>query len=78
MNKLRDEFVVTLGNHKLYRIEDLDYFDDILIEENQQFWRDVARGYAMIFLQKTKRYESDPELVPVGKLPVTDVIKKYG
>jgi len=75
---LRDEFLFGLGNHKLYGIEDLDYFDDILMEEDAKFWRNVARGYAMVFIQKTKRYENEPELVPIGKLPIGDAIRKFG
>ena len=75
---LREEFVFSLGGHKLYSIRDLDYFDDILIEENTRFWNNVSRGYAMVFLQKSKRYESEPEIQPIGTYPVSDAIKKFG
>jgi len=75
---LRDEFVFTLGGRKFYSIQDLDYFDDILIEEDRRFWDNVQRGYAIVFQQKTKRYESEPEPIVVGKYPVEDAIKKFG
>ena len=75
---LRDEFVFTLGGRKFYSIQDLDYFDDILIEEDRRFWDNVQRGYAIVFQQKTTRYESEPEPIVVGKYPVEDAIKKFG
>jgi hypothetical protein len=74
----RDEFVFSLGGHKLYGIEDFDYFDDILAEEDRWFWNNVRRGYAMVFLQKVKKYEKEPEVVMIGKMPVDDAIKKFG
>ena len=75
---LRDEFVFTLGGRKFYSIQDLDYFDDILIEEDRRFWDNVQRGYAIVFQQKTERYESEPEPIVVGKYPIEDAIKKFG
>lgn len=75
---IRDEFVFGFGTKRIYRIEDLDYYDDIIHEENARFWNDVARGYAIVFMQKTKRYEPEPELVPIGTMPVQDAIKKFG
>jgi len=74
----RDEFVFSLGGHKLYGIEDFDYFDDILAEEDSRFWRNVKRGYAMVFLQKTKKYEKEPEAVMIGNMPIEDAIRKFG
>lgn len=75
---IREEFVFSLGSHNLYSIKDLDYFDDILIEENQSFWDSVSRGYAIVFLQKDKKYSKEPEHIQIGKFPVDDVIRKFG
>ncbi len=76
---LHDEFVFgILGIRKTFRIEDLDYYDDILIAENQKFWNNVQRGYVLVFMQKPKRFQAEPEPVLVGKLPVNDAIKKFG
>ena len=85
---LRDEFVFTLGGRKFYSIQDLDYFDDILIEEDRIFWENVQRGYIAnrIFwenalrgyvkaLQKQKELEFP---VNIGAYKVEDAIKKFG
>ena len=75
---IREEFVFSLGGHKLYSIKDLDYFDDILMEEDARFWRNVRTGWAMVFLQKDRKYEKEPEPVLIAKMPVQDVMKKFG
>jgi len=75
---IREEFVFSLGGHKLYSIRDLDYFDDILMEEDRRFWANVQRGYALVFLQKDKKYSKEPESVVIGRLPIEDAIRKFG
>lgn len=76
---IRDEFVFGIGkSRKTFRIEDLDYYDDILIAENQRFWNNVHRGYVLVFMQKPKRFQAEPEPVLIGKMPVEDAIKKFG
>jgi hypothetical protein len=70
---VRDEFVFSIGGHKLYTIQDLDYFDDILIAENARFWGNVTA-----YFQKQYRDKEEPELIPVATLPLNDAIKKFG
>lgn len=75
---IHEEFVFSFGNNKLYSIRDLDYIEDIFIEENRSFWSNVSRGYAMVFLQKDRKYSKDPEPVLIGRFPILDVIRKFG
>jgi len=72
MPKLQDEFLFTLGGRKFYTIQDLDYFDDILVSENKRFWGNVS-----VYVQRKNGFcESDPKRI--ATLPVKDVIKKFG
>lgn len=75
---IRDEFVFSIGNKKLYRIEDFDYFDDIMREEHQRFWDNVKKGYVIVFLQKASKYEKEPKQVFISKMPLEDAKKKFG
>jgi hypothetical protein len=75
---IRDEFVFNIGNKKLYRIEDLDYFDDIVREDHQRFWDNVKKGYIIVFLQKSIKYEKEPKQVFIGKMQIEDAKKKFG
>lgn len=81
---IRDEFVVDIGirdkntgEKKLYAIQDLDYFDDILQEENTRFWSNVRRGWAIVFMQKSDKWD-EANIVEMCKLPVRDAVKKFG
>ena len=78
---IRDEFVFSPNGRKLYTLKDiLDYEDEILSEtfRNNRWWNDVRRGYYMVFIQKTKRFEAEPEPVLIGKMQSDDLIKKFG
>ena len=72
------EFVFTPGNKKLYGIEDLDYFDDILREENIRFWGNVKNGIVKVFQQVQNKYDEEPRIVYLGKMPVEDAQRKFG
>jgi hypothetical protein len=75
---IRDEFVFSVGDRKLYKIEDFSYIDDILHQEDLKFWDNVKKGYVIVFMPKIKKYEKEPELVFIAKMPVEDAKKKFG
>ena len=106
MSSPKDEFVVgekklektqsggvKITTHKWYRIEDLDRFDQILIDDNQRvldaLYEDNRRLWARIrarlmnepveiYTPKQKKYESEPEMVKVATLPLDDAKRKFG
>jgi hypothetical protein len=101
----RDEFVVgekklenrngsvIITTHKWYRIEDLDRFDTILIEDNQRvldalyednrrMWKRIRARLlnepVEIYTPVQKKYESEPEMVKIATLPIDDAKRKFG
>lgn len=75
---IRDEFVFSIGDRKLYSIEDFSYIDEILQQEDLEFWDNIKKGYVIVFMPKIKKYEAEPELTFVAKMPVEDALKKFG
>jgi hypothetical protein len=71
-DKLRDEFIFRIGDHKFYTFQDLDYFDDILIAENKRFWNNVV-----VYIQRRNGFSSSKPK-QIASLPIKDVIKKFG
>ena len=105
MSSPKDEFVVgekkletangsvRITTHKWYRIEDLDRFDQILIEDNRKvldalyednrkMWRRIRNRLlnepVEVYTPIQKKYESEPEMVKVATLPLEDVKRKFG
>ena len=85
MSNPREEFVfgVNAGKEKKYfKIEDLDRFDEILREDNRLMWERIKRGYQKeiveIYTPINKKYESEPEMIKIAELPVSDAKRKFG
>lgn len=85
MSTPREEFVFGTKNgkqEKWYAIENLDRFDEILREDNRVLWERIRRGWQKemveIYTPKSKKYESEPEMVKVATLPVEDAKRKFG
>jgi len=82
---MTEEFLVSIpgkGDKKnpiMYTVDDLEYYDDILREDNERFWRNVRGRFVEVFTPYRKGKNSDKQdLVKIARLPVEDVRRKFG
>lgn len=76
---IRDEFIFSQDGENFHSLKELlDFYDNLISENDRRFWEDVQRGYIMVFVQKPKAYSSEPEPVQIARMPIEDAVKKFG
>jgi len=74
-----EEFVFAIPRWEdhFLNADDLKAMDDIIIKEFRELDERMKNNYCYIFKQVPVKYDSEPKLIPQGKMKVEDAIKKF-